>query len=115
MRRVAIAGYGITRFGRAEEMIAHDTPIVTDALARANDTGSGGFRAGLTFPGFFALLAQAYLHHYGADPDALADVSVKNRANGARNPHAQFPSEVSREQALGSRMIAAPLRLFECS
>jgi acetyl-CoA C-acetyltransferase len=96
-------------------MTGHETPVVTDALARANDTGSGGFRAGLTFPGFFALLAQAYLDHYGVAPDALADVSVKNRANGARNPHAQFQSEVSREQVLASRMIASPLRLFECS
>lgn len=99
----------------AEKMTAHDTPIITEALARANDTGSGGFRAGLTFPGFFALLAQAYVHEYGVDADDLADVSVKNRRHGARNPRAQFQAEVTREQVLASRAIADPLRLFECS
>jgi acetyl-CoA C-acetyltransferase len=99
----------------AEKMTSRDTPIVTDALARANDTSSGGFRAGLTFPGFFALLAQAYLYEYSAERDALADVSVKNRANGARNRHAQFQAEVTRDQVLESRPIADPLRLFDCS
>lgn len=99
----------------AEKMTDHDTPVVTDALARANDTGSVGFRAGLTFPGFFALLAQAYVAEYGVDADDLAEVSVKNRRHGARNPRAQFQSEVSRDQVLASRAIAEPLHLFECS
>lgn len=99
----------------AEKMTAHDTPIVTDALARANDTASNGFRAGLTFPGFFALLAQAYVAEYGVNADDLADVSVKNRRHGARNPLAQFQFEVTREQVLSSRSIAEPLHLFECS
>ncbi len=99
----------------AEKMTAHDTPVVTDALARANDTGSVGFRAGLTFPGFFALLAQGYMAEYGVDPDDLAEVSVKNRRHGTRNPRAQFQSEVTRDQVLASRTIAEPLHLFECS
>lgn len=99
----------------AEKMTAHDTPVVTDTLARANDTGSVGFRAGLTFPGFFALLAQAYVAEYRVEADDLAEVSVKNRRHGAQNPLAQFHSEVSREEVLASRAIAEPLHLFECS
>lgn len=99
----------------AEKMTAYDTPIVTDVLARANDTASTGFRAGLTFPGFFALLANGYVAEYGADANDLADVSVKNRRHGVHNPLAQFRSEVTRQQVLSSRSIAEPLHLFECS
>jgi acetyl-CoA C-acetyltransferase len=99
----------------AEKMTASETPIVTAALAAANDTSSGGYRAGLTFPGFFALLATAYLDRYGVEREALADVTVKNRRNGAANQHAQFRSEVTAEQVLDSRPIADPLRLFDCS
>jgi acetyl-CoA C-acetyltransferase len=99
----------------AEKMTASDTPAVTAALAAANDTGSGGYRAGLTFPGFFALLATAYLDRYGVERDSLAEVTVKNRRHGAANPHAQFRAEVTPEQVLESRPIADPLRLFDCS
>lgn len=99
----------------AEKMTAAETPVVTEALARANDTSSEGYRAGLTFPGFFALLAQAYLSRYGVERELLADVAIKNRRHGVRNPHAQFRAEVTRDQVLGSRLIADPLRLFDCS
>jgi acetyl-CoA C-acetyltransferase len=99
----------------AEKMTGSDTAVVTEVLARATDVGSDGFKAGLTFPGFFALIARAYLAEYGVDEAELAEVSVKNRANGAANPHAQFRSAVTREEALASRSIAEPLRLYDCS
>ena len=99
----------------AEKMTDASTGEVTSVLASATDTAAGSYRAGLTFPGFFALLARRYLHEYGVDEDGLADVSVKNRAHGARNPFAQFQQPITREQALGARQIAEPLRLFDCS
>jgi acetyl-CoA C-acetyltransferase len=98
-----------------EKMTAQDTETVTDALAAASDISSGAFRAGLSFPGFFALLAAAYLDRYGLDRDQLASVSVKNRANGALNRHAQFRQPVTADTVLSSRPIAEPLRLFDCS
>lgn len=99
----------------AEKMTGHTTAVVTDTLARANDTGAESYRAGLTFPGFFALVAQRYLHDYGVDRDLLAEVSVKNRAHGAHNDKAHFQKPVSRAEALAARPIADPLRLFDCS
>lgn len=99
----------------AEKLTASETPVVTEALARANDTSSDSYRAGLTFPGFFALLAQSYLRTYGVDRELLADVAVKNRRHGMRNPHAQFRAEITPDEALSSRPIADPLRLFDCS
>jgi acetyl-CoA C-acetyltransferase len=115
MNLIAAGDADVALVTGAEKMTAHDTPTVTDALARANATASGSFRAGLTFPGFFALIARAYVDEYGANVDDLADVSVKNRRHGARNEHAQFHAEVTREQVLASRMIADPLHLFDCS
>jgi acetyl-CoA C-acetyltransferase len=84
-------------------------------LASASDIASDSYRAGLTFPGFFALLARRYLYDYGVDAELLADVSVKNRDHGSRNPYAHFQTPVTRDEALGARPIAEPLRLFDCS
>jgi acetyl-CoA C-acetyltransferase len=99
----------------AEKMTGNDTAVVTSALSCAADTQTDSHRAGLTFPGFFALMASAYLAEHRIDGRLLAEVSVKNRRAGARNPHAHFQAEVTLEQVLASRMIAEPLRLFDCS
>ena len=99
----------------SELMSAHPTTDVTAALARANDIDSESFRAGLTFPGFFALLARAYADRYDVDIELLADVSVKNRDHGARNPMAHFQKPIGRAEASGARPIADPLRLYDCS
>ncbi|MGI5132339.1 thiolase family protein [Pseudonocardia sp. CA-107938] len=69
---------------------------------------------GLTMPAIYALNAQRYAHDTGADPDDIAEVSVKNRAAGARNPQAMFRKPVTREDVLGSRPIADPLTLLQC-
>jgi len=45
---------------------------------------------------------------------ARSQVSVKNHANGARNPYAHFRKAVTLEQVMDSRMVADPLRLFHC-
>jgi acetyl-CoA C-acetyltransferase len=99
----------------AEKMTSASTAEVTGVLASATDTASGSYRAGLTFPGFFALLARRYMYEYGVEADQLADVAVKNRAHGANNPHAHFQKPITREQALSARQIAEPFRLFDCS
>ena len=42
-------------------------------------------------------------------------VAVKNHYNGARNPIAQFHSEITVDTVLRSPLVADPLRLFDCS
>ena len=44
--------------------------------------------------------------------DQLAQVSVKQHYNAARNPYAQYQKEVTLEEVLDSRMIASPLNLL---
>lgn len=69
---------------------------------------------GLTFPGLYAMRARRYFEEYGATPYQLALVSVKNRKNGTLNPRAQYQREVTVEEVLASRPIAAPLKLLDC-
>jgi acetyl-CoA C-acetyltransferase len=99
----------------AEKMTGLSTATVTRTLACANDVGSDSYRAGLTFPGFFALVARRYIEDYGVERDLLAEVSVKSRQHAAGNPYAQFRKPVSREEAISARPVADPLRLFDCS
>ncbi len=99
----------------AEKMTGAPTADVTRVLASATDVAADSYVAGLTFPGFFALLARRYLHDFGVDAALLADVSVKNRDHGSRNPNAHFQTPIARQDALAARLIADPLRLFDCS
>ena len=71
-------------------------------------------RNGATFPGLYATLANAHQRRYGTKPEELGAVAVKNHANGARNPHAQFQKEITLDTYLRSPMIASPLRLYDC-
>ena len=41
-------------------------------------------------------------------------MAVKNHKYGACNPKAMFQKEITVEKALGSPMIASPLRLYDC-
>lgn len=69
---------------------------------------------GLTMPAAYAMRAQCYLHATGATVEDMAMVSVKNHANGALNPNAQFRRPTSLDEVLSSRMIADPLTLLQC-
>ena len=69
---------------------------------------------GLTMPGIYAMRAQRYLYEHGIDRSELSHVSVKARANGARNPYAQMQTPVTLEEVEESRIVADPLRLLHC-
>jgi acetyl-CoA acetyltransferase len=71
-------------------------------------------RQGVIMPAIYAMRATRFLHERDATPSDLAKVSVKARRHGSRNPYAQFQSEVTEEQVLGSRPIASPLTLLQC-
>ncbi|HSW14005.1 MAG TPA: acetyl-CoA acetyltransferase [Solimonas sp.] len=70
-------------------------------------------------PANFAQLAAAYQAKHRVDPKvlkrAMARVSVKSHANGAKNPKAHFQKAVSEETVLKAPIIAEPLGLFDCA
>src|SRR5437868_3999930 len=84
--------------------------------ARAPHDGTG---AAITAPAMFSLLAPAYREKFGVSEEEMKDVLTriawKNHYNGARNPRAQFRSEVSKEVICASPLIAGQLGIFDCS
>lgn len=62
----------------------------------------------------FAEDARAHMRKYGTTIDQLAQVSVKQHYNGARNPYAQYQEEVTLEQVHKARVVADPLTVLHC-
>jgi len=98
-----------------EKMNESPTPTVVEYIGRAGNFFWEFQNFGLTFPGYYALYATAYMHRYGATEEDLCRVAVKNHYYGARNPKAQFQREITVEACMGSRYVAWPLKLFDCS
>ena len=70
---------------------------------------------GVTPPPLFAMVAQAHMNKYGTTEEQLAMVSVKNHNHSLKNPFAHHQKGATLEKVMTSRMIAAPLKLFDCS
>jgi acetyl-CoA acetyltransferase len=62
----------------------------------------------------FATDARAHMDKYGTTIDQLAQVSVKQHWNAARNPYAQYQEEVTLAQVHAAREVAAPLTVLHC-
>jgi acetyl-CoA C-acetyltransferase len=115
------AAWGLIRAGLAEtvlvvgaETMTHvGTPRATELMAKAGDT-RWEYPFGITFPGFYALMATAHMHEYGTTREQLSMVSVKNHKYGALNPYAHLQREVSLEEAVKSLVICYPLNLYDC-
>lgn len=70
---------------------------------------------GVTFPGVYAMIATKHMHDYGTTREQLAQVAVKNHANGALNPNAQFRKAIPLESVTKAPMVAYPLGMLDCS
>ena len=104
----------VVMVGGVEKMTHRATPEVTEYLAMASDFPFEQWH-GITFPGLYALMATAHMHKYGTTEKQLAMVAVKNHHNGFLNPKAHMQKEITLEKALSSRVIAWPLKLYDCS
>ena len=110
---IALGLYDFVLVAGTEKMTASSTPDVTAALATAGDEDLE-MRSGLTFPGAFAVVMREHMARYGTTREQIGLVSVKNHGLGAQNPKAQFRKSVTVEEVLASRLIADPIRLFDC-
>jgi acetyl-CoA acetyltransferase len=61
-----------------------------------------------------ALHTRFWIEKYGWTPEDLGQVAVTQRAHARRNPAALMQKPMSMDDYLGSRLIADPLRLFDC-
>jgi acetyl-CoA acetyltransferase len=62
----------------------------------------------------FASDARRHMEKYGTTIDQIAQVSVKQHWNGARNPYAQYRKEVTLAEVHAAREVAAPLTVLHC-
>jgi acetyl-CoA C-acetyltransferase len=137
---VASGIYDVVLVGGTEKMTNLPTERVTDTLAAASDAVYEGY-CGFTFPGLYAAMATAYMAKYGATPEHLMKVGIKNHRNGGLNPKAQFnksirdlmEARIAKAKQKGepaptwaeeldflkdpkaNPVVAWPLRLFDCS
>ena len=104
----------IVMVGGVEKMTHRTTAEVTEFLAMASDMPFEQWN-GITFPGLYALMATAHMHEYGTTEEQLARVAVKNHHNGTLNPKAHMQNEITVEKAMASKVVAWPLKLYDCS
>ena len=100
--------------GGVEKMNDVSGNAATETLATAADQEWEAF-FGATFPALYAMIATKHMHDYGTTKEQLAQVAVKNHANGALNPYAQYQREIKLETVLNATTVAYPLGLFDCS
>jgi len=100
--------------GGVEKQTHLPTSDTTEYLALSADNFFEQWH-GFTFPALFALIARAHMHEYGTKEEHLAMIAVKNHSNGSKNPKAHIRKEITVEQAMTSRIVASPLKLFDCS
>jgi acetyl-CoA acetyltransferase len=111
------------RAGLCETVVVSMADSLRSGLSRAqamvtqSSAGHPEFETpyGATVPGYYALVAQAYLHEFAATPEQFAAVAVTCREHAALHPHAQMRERITVADVLASRLIADPLRLLDCS
>jgi acetyl-CoA acetyltransferase len=71
---------------------------------------------GLTAPPqWYALIARRHMHEFGTTPEQLGAIAVAMRKHAQLNPRAVMRGKpLTLEDYLGSPMITAPYRLFDC-
>jgi len=98
-----------------EKMNTVSTPMVTEFLAKAGDW-ENEVKVGYTFPSAFAMMARRHMNQYNTTREHLAAVTVKNHSNGLKNPTAHMHKSITIDRVLeDNRMVADPLRLYDCS
>jgi acetyl-CoA C-acetyltransferase len=94
-----------------EKMSQHaPTPALAKALDAQTEVPDGA-----TLISKNAELMFQYMQTYNMPADGLAHFSVNAHANALTNPNALFHKSISAEDVMASRLIAPPIRLFDCS
>lgn len=97
-----------------EKMTEVPTSVATEIMGKAGDS-IWEYPFGTTFPGYYAMIANAHMAEFGTTEEQLAMVAVKNHYYGSLNPYAHMQKVIDLEKALTSFTVAYPLKLFDCS
>src|SRR4030042_2710369 len=84
-----------------EKMTEVPTSVATDIMGRGGDA-TWEYPFGTTFPGYYAMIANAHMAEYGTTEEQLAMAAVKNHTYGFRNPYAHMQQELGRQKEVTS-------------
>jgi acetyl-CoA acetyltransferase len=90
-----------------------------NSLLKAGQRQSGGFAWYAPYYNYAAALQQAlffnrYVHESGIRPEQVAQIAINQRRNASLNPKAIYRTPITLDDYLASRIIATPLRLYDC-
>ncbi len=106
--------YDIVLVCGIEKMSLRTTNQIIDALMAASDLALEQYN-GMTFPSIYAMMASSHMARYASTEDDLAAVAVKNHKNALDNPKAHIQKRITKEDVLKSKVVASPLKLYDCS
>ncbi|WP_049922937.1 thiolase domain-containing protein [Halopiger djelfimassiliensis] len=112
VKRIRNGEEDVILVGGAERMTNLGTAGATEALAIAADD-LWEVRAGMTFPGAYALMAKAYFDEFGGSHEDLAHIAVKNHENALNNEKAQYQSAIDVDDVLDAPQVSSPLGLYD--
>lgn len=119
----------VTIVEAAEAITAGRASVVVCAAADAFDTVShmsllGGFNTGMRdylapygfggTNGIFAMVEEAHRSLHGTRREDLGTIAVTQRRHAQLNPNALLRQELTLEDYLSARLIADPIRLYDC-
>ncbi len=113
-KAVASGMEDIVVVGGAEKMTDVGEQEAKEILSSTNDQ-EWETVFGATFESLYAMIARYHMEKYGTTKDQLAQVAVKNHANAAKNPNAQYPRETTKDFVKNAPMVADPLGMFDCA
>lgn len=109
--------YDVVLVGGTERLRGISGAAVQQAMATSMDRSERS--TGLTFAVYWSYVAKAYAAKYKLGDaqlqELLAHISVKNYFHGAANKYAHFQNETTVEEVLASAVVAAPIKLLDCS
>ena len=100
-----------------EKMTHLTTSATTRILAEVIDRQER--QCGATMPALAAMLTECYRKKFRISDSRLSQIlcriAMKNHQNGSSNPYAQFQHPLTEEKYFASKLVATPLRLYDCS
>lgn len=104
---------------RAVVCVASDAFTVSSHVSMLEDFNSGmrNYLSPYAFGGangLFAMVERAHRGEYGTSREQLGKIATTQRANAIRNSNALLRDPLTLEAYLGARVIADPIRLYDC-
>jgi acetyl-CoA C-acetyltransferase len=116
------SAYNMVRTGASKATVAIgiEKMIGVEPLTMMEVIGRAGYylwefhNFGMTFPGYYAMHATQHFHRFGTTDKQLAAVAVKSHKYGSMNSNAHFQKPITINDHLTSRVVAWPLKLYDC-